>query len=55
MSSPPVLQYYSLREPVTISCDASQSALGAVLLQNNQPVAYASKALTTLEYAYAQQ
>ena len=40
MSSAPVLRYYSLKEPVTISCDASQSGLGAVLLQNNQPVAY---------------
>lgn len=54
MSTAPVLKYYSLTEPVTISCDASQSGLGAVLMHNSSPVAYASKALTTTEYAYAQ-
>lgn len=50
----PVLKYYSVTEAVTISCDASQSGLGAVLMQNSRPVAYASKALTTAEYAYSQ-
>ena len=54
LSSAPVLRYYSLKEPVTISCDASQSGLGCVLLQGNAPVAYGSKALTDAEYAYAQ-
>ena len=54
MTSAPVLKYYSLDEPITISCDASQSGLGAVLMQGGRPVAYASKALTNAEYAYAQ-
>ena len=54
MSSAPVLKFYYLHEPVVISCDASQSGLGCVLLQNDAPVAYGSKALTTSEYAYAQ-
>ena len=54
MTSAPVLKYYSLEEPITISCDASQSGLGAVLMQGGRPVAYASKALTNAEYAYAQ-
>jgi len=54
MTTAPVLQYYSLQRPVTVSCDASQSGLGCVLLQDNRPVAYGSKALTEAEHAYAQ-
>ena len=50
----PVLRYYNLEEEVTIQCDASQSGLGAALLQNGQPVAYASRALTDAETRYAQ-
>ena len=42
----PVLRYYTLNDEVTLQCDASQSGLGAALLQNGQPVAYASRALT---------
>lgn len=50
----PVLQYYDVRKPVIIQVDASQSGLGAVLLQEGRPVAYASKALTPTQQAYAQ-
>ncbi len=39
---------------MTIQCDASQTGLGAALLQNGQPVAYASRALTQAETRYAQ-
>ena len=46
--------YYDVSQPVTISCDASQSGLGADLLQNAKPVAYASRALTDAETRYAQ-
>ena len=54
VSSTPVLRYYNLQEEVTLQCDASQSGLGAALLQNGQPVAYASRALTPTETRYAQ-
>ena len=54
VSSTPILRYYNLKEPVTIQCDASQSGLGAVLMQNGQPVGYASRALTPTESQYAQ-
>ena len=54
VTSTPVLRYYSLQEEVTIQCYASQTGLGAALLQNDQPVAYASRALTTTEIHYAQ-
>ena len=50
----PVLRYYDVNEPVSIQCDASEVGLGATLLQNGQPVAYASRALTTTERSYAQ-
>ena len=39
---------------MTLQCDASQTGLGAALLQNGQPVAYASRALTSTEIQYAQ-
>ena len=50
----PVLRYYRIADEVTIQCDASQSGLGAALLQNGQQVAYASHALTPPETRYAQ-
>jgi hypothetical protein len=54
VSSTPVLRYYNLQEEGTLQCDASQSGLGAALLQNGQPVAYASRALTSPKTRYAQ-
>ena len=49
-----VLRYYNLNDEVTLKCDASQSGLGAALLQKAQPVVYASRALTPSETRYAQ-
>ena len=54
VSSTPVLHYYNLDEDATLQCDASQSGLGAALLQKGQLVAYASSALTPTEVRYAQ-
>lgn len=50
----PVLQYYNVNNQVTVQADASQSGLGACLLQQGQPIAYASRALTTTEQNYSQ-
>ena len=47
------LRYFDPLLPVTIKVDASQVGLGAVLLQNNKPIAFASKALTDAECRYA--
>ena len=54
IASTPILRYYNLAEEVTLQCDASQTGLGAALMQNGQPVAYASRALTDTETRYAQ-
>ena len=54
LSAEPVLTYYDVTKPVPISCDASQSGLGALLLQDAKPVPYASRALTDAEIRYAQ-
>ena len=47
------LCYYDRRKPVTVQADASQRGLGACLLQEGQPIAYASKSLTDTETRYA--
>eukprot|EP00057_Strongylocentrotus_purpuratus_P007302 XP_011661776.1 PREDICTED: uncharacterized protein K02A2.6-like [Strongylocentrotus purpuratus] len=54
MTEAPILKYYDLKDEVTIQCDASEKGLGATLLQNGQPVYYASRALTKTEQNYAQ-
>ena len=43
------LRYFNPSLPMTIQVDASQVGLGAALLQNGKPVAFASKALTKTE------
>ena len=46
------LKYFDNKQPVKLQCDASSTGLGAVLLQCEQPVAYASRALTKTECNY---
>ena len=50
----PVLKYYDPSEEATIQCDASEVGLGAALMQNGQPVAFASRTLSQTERQYAQ-
>ncbi|KAK3736228.1 hypothetical protein QZH41_007340 [Actinostola sp. cb2023] len=54
VTSHPVLKYYDVNEEVTLQCDASEKGLGATLLQNGQPVAFASRTLSPTEQRYAQ-
>ena len=54
VATAPVLRYYDPTKELTIQCDASQGGLGAALMQEGQPLAYASRALTDTERRYAQ-
>ena len=47
------LAYYDRTQPLTIQTDASEYGLGTALLQNNRPIASASKTLTDMESRYA--
>ena len=47
------LWYFDPSLPVTIQVDTSPVGLGVALLQNNKPIAFASKALTETECHYA--
>lgn len=52
--SPPVLTYYDQSKELTMSVDSSCSGLGAVLLSEGKPIAYASRALTASQCNYCQ-
>lgn len=49
LSEPLVLRFFDPDVTPVLQCDASMNGLGACLLQNNQPLAYASKSLTPTE------
>ncbi|RXN21598.1 Transposon Ty3-I Gag-Pol [Labeo rohita] len=49
-----LLRYYDINLPVTLSVDASKDGLGAVLLQEDKPIAYALRALTETDQCYVQ-
>ncbi|XP_063903271.1 uncharacterized protein K02A2.6-like [Zophobas morio] len=54
LTSKPVLQLYDVNKDVTVSVDSSKNGLGAVILQNSLPCAYASKTMTETQQRYAQ-
>jgi hypothetical protein len=54
ISTAPVLGYFNPTKPVTLSVDASAKGIGAVILQEDKPIAYASRAMTTAQQKYAQ-
>lgn len=47
------LTYFDPKLPTTIQVDASKKGLGAALVQQGKPIAFASKALTDVEQRYA--
>jgi len=53
VAAPTSLKYFDSKKPVVVQVDASQRGLGAVLLQDNQPLAYSSKLLTDTERRYS--
>ena len=46
------LTYFDGTKPVVIQTDASEYGLGAALLQDGRPIAFASKTLTDVETRY---
>jgi len=46
LSSAPVLHYFDPSAVSTIQADASQSGLGACLLQKRKPIAFTSRSLS---------
>ncbi len=50
----PVLTYYDHTKDMKLQVDAYKCGLGAVLLQEEKPAAYTSKALNETEQNYAQ-
>ena len=53
ISNAPILAYYDSKKELIVQCDASNKGLGACLLQEGKPLAYASRALTSAEQNYA--
>ena len=54
LTKAPVLAYYDPTKPLVLSVDSSSKGLGAALIQDGRPVAYASRALTDCETRWAQ-
>ncbi|XP_063441937.1 uncharacterized protein K02A2.6-like [Mytilus trossulus] len=54
VTAEPVLKYYDPKLQLKVQSDSSQTGLGAAVMQEDRPVAYASRALTDTETRYAQ-
>ena len=54
VTAKPVLKYYDPKLQLVLQSDASETGLGATIMQENQPIAYASRALADTETRYAQ-
>ena len=54
LSNPDCLRYYDVKKPVTLQVDASHDGVGAALIQDEGPVAYASKAMNETQQRWAQ-
>ena len=50
----PVLRFYDVTKSVSIQYDASKFGLGATLLQEGQPITFASRTLSKTERHYSQ-
>ena len=54
ISQPPVLAFYNQNSELVLQVDSSKDGIGAVLLQNDQPIEYIFRALTKTERNWAQ-
>ena len=53
LTNEPVLKHFDTKEISTLTCDASQNSIAAVLSQNDHPVMYISRKLTQCESQYS--
>ena len=53
LTSTEILKYYDVNKNIVIQCDASKDGLGATLMQEGRPIAYASKSLNETQQRYA--
>lgn len=53
LTTHPILKYPDFNKSFVLNTDASQFAIGAVLLQENHPIAYASRTLNDHEIKYS--
>ena len=51
MCAAPLLKHYDASKQLVVQCDASKDGIAA-LLQEGQPIAYASRAMTRTEQNY---
>ena len=54
ITTAPVLAYFDKDKSLVMQSDASQHGLGAVILKENKPIAFACRTLTETERQYAQ-
>ncbi len=54
LSSDTLLTHYDPKKELTLTCDASPKGVGAILSHGKQPIAYASRTLSSAERNYAQ-
>ncbi|KAK9736733.1 RNase H-like domain found in reverse transcriptase [Popillia japonica] len=54
LTTAPVLSFFNSTKPIVIETDASKNGLGACLLQDGHPIAFASRSLNSTEQKYAQ-
>ena len=53
ITSAPVVGYFNNNKETVLSVDASSTGLGAVIMQEDKPVAFSSKTLIPSEKMYA--
>jgi hypothetical protein len=52
VTAKPVLKYYDPKLQLVLQSDASETGLGATIMQENQPIAYASRAELTFKVSF---
>ena len=50
----PVLPYYDETKPIVLTVDSGSKGLGAAIVQDGKPIAYASSALSETQQRYSQ-